>query len=87
MNETIKVGVVGLLGALFLSGCLTKQEKIALEKEKHEKAKQELTERIKANKAAMENSYKQRVEKYWADLAEHNYNFIQARYAACENPN
>lgn len=87
MNETIKVGVVGLLGALFLSGCLTEQEKIALEKEKREKARQELAERIKANKAAIENSYKQRVEKYWTDLAEHNYNFIQAKYAACEYSN
>lgn len=87
MNETIKVGVVGLLGVLFLSGCLTEQEKIALEKEKREKAKQELAERIKANKAAIENSYKQRVEMYWADLAEHNYNFIQAKYAACKHSN
>lgn len=80
MNNPFKIIAISVLGTLFVSGCMTKQEKLAYEKAKQEKAAQEHAERIKANKAAIEGAYKQRVEKYWSDLAEHNYNFIQAKY-------
>lgn len=87
MNNLVKVGSMALLGALFVSGCMTEQERLAYEKAKQEKNAQERTERVKAIKAAIEDSYKQRVEKYWSDIAEHNYNFIQAKYAASDRTN
>jgi len=86
MNNLIKSIMVGVVGSLCFLGCMTEQEKIAAEKAKREKAEHERAERVKANKAALQNAYKQSVEQYWADLSEHNYNFIQAKYAACECP-
>ncbi len=85
MNNSIKIAAMSILGILFVSGCMTEQERLAYEKAKQEKAAQESAERIKANKAAIEGAYKQRVEKYWSDIAEHNYNLIQAKYAACNH--
>lgn len=72
---------VGIIGALLLVGCMTEQERIAYEQAKRENAARELANRIKAYKSVIEDAYKQRVEKYWSDIAEHNYNFIQAKYA------
>lgn len=61
------------IGAMVV-GCMTSQERQSLEREENICLVRKMAEDAKRQS-------KQRLEQYWKDLAEHNYNYIQARYA------
>ncbi len=75
MNRFFGRTVPVILCAVALAGCMTEQEQ-------HERLARKWTACLQTHRETIVKSARQRVEQYWSDLAEHNYNFIQAQYAA-----
>ena len=74
MKFSSKANFVWVAIGAMVVGCMTKQERQALEREENIRLVRKMAEDAKRQS-------KQRLEQYWKDLAEHNYNYIQARYA------